>query len=180
MSHAWATDARGRSTHERAMELKRTLHALGWKVWVDEDKLLVGEALDAQLASGISQSDAVLICITRRYCEKVNSAATSDNVYKEWNFCQSIGKKMIPLVFEEEMCDVKSWPVGIMTMVLGNTFFVDASDDDIAGVAARLSQMLRLLGLRPRVVSRGSWPQMRPRPRVIGRRLTRVRTEIRL
>ena len=185
MSHAWAEDARGRSTHARANLLKDELARLGWKVWFDEDRLLVGEPLDAQLAAGISQSDAVCICITRRYCEKVNRGDARDNVFKEWNFCQAIGKKMIPLIFEEEMRDVKAWPPGIMTMVLGNTFYIDASGDDLKGVAQRLSQMLQLLGLRARGGGglRGnvhSWPHSRRRPATAALALRRSKTQIRV
>lgn len=176
LSHAWAPDLRGRSTHHRAAALRSELQRLGWKIWFDEDRLLAGEPLDAQLASGISQSDAVCICVTRKYCEKVNAATTSDNVYKEWNFCQAVGKKMIPLIFEEEMRDVKAWPSGIMSMVLGNTFYIDASSDDIRAVATRLSKMLVLLGLQPKSRA-SSWPRSH---RTDSRRLLRARTEIRI
>ena len=182
LSHTWAADLRGRSTHERVALLNRELRARGWKVWFDEDKLLVGEPLDVQLASGISQSDAVVICVTKRYCEKVNAAMAGDNVYKEWNFCQAIGKKMIPLIFEAEMLDVKAWPHGAMAMVLGNTFYLDASGDDMADVAARLSQMLQILGLRSRLTTSQSWPRVLSPTRKLDKklRMRRIRTEVRI
>lgn len=185
LSHSWANDVRGRSTHRRVAILKEELRKLGWSVWFDEDKLLVGDVLDVQLARGISSSDAVCICITKAYCEKVNSGNPHDNVWKEWNFCQAIGKKMIPLIFEEEMRDVKAWPPGIMTMILGNTFYLDASGDDLKDVAVRLSAMLRLLGLRPRSVpDNHSWQLRRRRTPVSWATaralLPRTRTEIRI
>ena len=174
LSHAWAKDVRGRSTHRRAAALRDELRRLGWKIWFDEDRLLAGVPLDAQLASGITQSDAVCICVTRKYCEKVNAAASADSVYKEWNLCQTVRKQMIPLIFEEEMRDVREWPPGIMSMVLGNTFYIDASSDDIRAVAARLSKMLVLLGIQPKT---RSWS--RTRARAVSR-LVRARTEIRI
>ena len=164
LSHAWAPDLRGRPTHARVAVLKDELRALGWSVWFDEDKLLVGDALDVQLAHGIRTSDAVCVCITRAYCEKVNAASSRDNVWKEWNYAVAIGKKMIPLVLEEDMRDVRAWPPGVMTMILGNTFYLDASGDDLRDVAVRLSAMLRLLGLRPKLRPKNhSWPLLHGR-----------------
>ena len=182
MSHAWQIDSCGRSTHDRVHTLHVELQKLGWKVWFDEEKLFAGDILDVKLADGISSSDAVCICITRAYCEKVNSGNIRDNVFKEWNFCQTIGKKMIPIILEPEMRDVKAWPVGVMTMILGNTFYLDASGDNLVEVAARLGVMLRALGLKPRLTSHSlSWPMQHISNRdSVHRRMTRVRTEIRI
>ncbi len=151
---------------------------MGWRVWLDVEQLLVGSPLDVQLAEGIRQSDAMCVCITRRYCEKVNLANASDNVFKEWNFCQAICKTMIPIVMEADMMDVKEWPPGIMTMVLGNTFYLDASGDDMKDAARRLSAVLHALGLRRRLVHH-SWSPIMCR-RAPARPLARPRTFITL
>ena len=148
LSHAWGRDAQGRCTHARVARLKEEMQALGWTLWFDEDRLIVGQPLDAQLSHGIVGAAAVCLCITRAYCEKVNAGDVRDNVWKEWNLTQSIGKQTIPLIFEADMRDVRAWPPGAMTMVLGNTFYFDASGDDMHDAARRLSTMLVLLGLR--------------------------------
>jgi hypothetical protein len=118
-------------------------------VWFDEERLLAGCNLDCEMSKGIMNSDVVCLCITRQYCLKVNSGSTQDNVFKEWNLCQTLNKKVVPIVMEPGMLDVKQWPPGIMSMYLGNTFYVDASGDNIPEIASRLSRMFILLGLKP-------------------------------
>ena len=157
MSHSWSADLRGRSTHDRVRSLKDELKRHGWKVWFDEERLLLGSNIDTKMATGIRDSDAVCICITRSYLEKIN--AQDNNCAKEWNLAQSLGKKILPIVLEEEMLDCKSWPPGIVTMYLGNTFYIDVSSDNIVDNARRLSDMLLLLGLTPRLQKSHSWPR---------------------
>ena len=38
----------------------------------------------------------------------MNAGDSNDNVLKEWNYSQAIGKKMIPLILEHELLDVKA------------------------------------------------------------------------
>ena len=150
MSHSWDVDLRGRSTHERVRALKTELDKLGWKVWFDEEQLLIGCNIDVKMATGISGSDAVCVCVTRKYIEKINNQARNDNCVKEWNFAQSIGKKILPLIMEQEMLDIRAWPHGLMTMYLSNTFYVDCTSDDVKNNAKKLDAMLILLGLKKR------------------------------
>jgi hypothetical protein len=139
--------------------LKEKLTGFGWKLWFDEDQLLLGCNIDTKMATGIRNSDAVCVCITRNYVEKINAQARGDNCAKEWNFAQSLGKRILPLIMEEEMLDIKAWPPGIMTMYLGNTFYIDCSSDDLDDIATRLSTMMQLLGLTKRMVQKTvSWP----------------------
>ena len=57
------------------------------------------------------------------------------------------------------MLDVKAWPQGLMSMYLGNTFYIDCSGDNIPSIALKLSKMLELLGLSKRKLERKySWP----------------------
>jgi hypothetical protein len=184
LSHSWDTDARGRSTHERVRLLQKELTRRGWSIWFDEEHLLMGCNIDSKMAVGIKDSDAVAVCITSRYIEKINSQVRADNCVKEWNFAIAVGKKIIPLIFEEELLDVRSWPPGIMTMYLANTFYVDCTSDDVPGHAKKISQMLHLLGLRPRVQKSISWPMPRTILKSSAMRRTKthgnVRTIVRL
>ena len=178
LSPSWDTDLRGRSTHLRVKALRNELCKMGWKLWFDEDKLLVGCNIDADMASGIKESDAVCLCITRSYVEKIN--AQNNNCAKEWNFAQAIGKKLLPIILEEEMLDVKAWPAGIVTMYLGNTFYVDCSRDDLKEAAVRMSKMLHLLGLRPRLQVSQSWPMRKGRRILRSRSMKSLQTQVRI
>ena len=177
MSHAWGKDLRGRSTHERARLLKNALSRAGWKVWFDDEKLLIGCNIDVKMASGITAADAVCICVTRQYVEKINSQNRHDSCAKEWNFAQAMGKKILPLIMEEEMLDVKAWPQGVMSMYMANTFYIDCSGNDLEEIAQRLSKMLHLLGLRPRLRPSYSWPIFRSSSskKVLKRTSTQIR-----
>lgn len=165
LSHSWSKDLRGRSTHDRARILRDELRKLGWKLWFDEDQLLLGCHIDSKMAEGIRNSDAICVVITRSYVEKVNSC--EGNCAKEWNFAQAINKKILPIIFEQEMLDIKAWPPGVMTMNLANTFYVDCSCDDLRACAKRLSAMLCLLGLQPRLRRSISWPTWKVTERVL-------------
>jgi hypothetical protein len=125
---------------------------MGWSVWFDEDQLLIGCNVDSEMARGITNSDAVCICISRRYVEKINAQNHGDNCAKEWNLAQAAGKKIIPLIMEKEMLDIKAWPPGIVSMYLANTFYIDCTSDDMRATSIKLNQMLDLLGLTRRRV----------------------------
>ena len=154
MSHAWGMDTRGRDTHERVRRIRCELARFGYKVWFDEERLLLGCNIDAKMASGILKADAVCICITRRYVEKVNAGDPNDNVFKEWNYAQAKGKRILPLIMEDDMRDVRTWPVGVMTLYLGNTLYLDCSGNDVKDIARRISKTLRLMGMQPRLTTR--------------------------
>lgn len=121
MSHAWDVDQLGRSTHRRVKALCTELKALGWKVWFDEDNLVLGANIDSKMALGICNSDAVCVFITRPYIEKVNAQNT--NCSKEGNLAHATGKTILPIAMEKNMLNPKSWK-GIAAMYLGNTLYV--------------------------------------------------------
>ena len=64
-----------------------------------------------------------------------------------------IGKKILPIIMEKDLLDIRSWPSGIMTMYLGNTFYIDCSGTDISDTAKKLSKMLQLLGLKKKTMN---------------------------
>lgn len=149
LSHAWGTDSHGRSNHERVAQLRRRLSALGYNVWIDEDHLMLGDSIDDAMSDGIMSSDAICMCITRRYIEKINHARIN-NCKKEWNLSVQTGKRIIPLIMEREMLDPGNWPLGTWSMYMQNTFYMDGTSDDVNGVAQRLARLLRILGVPKR------------------------------
>lgn len=148
LSHAWDVDSLGRSTHQRAKLLNDGLKKLGWKLWFDEEKLLLGSNIDAEMARGIERSDAICLCITKKYIEKINSQIPGDNCAKEFNLSFVSGKRILPLIFEREMLDIRNWPRGVAQMYLAHTLYVDCTGD-IQCALTKLSQMLLLIGLTP-------------------------------
>lgn len=148
LSHAWATDTHGRNTHERVRQLKDELRRYGYTVFFDEDRIFLGSNIDAAISEGIKQADAVIVCLTRAYIDKVNSQKRTDYCSLEFNMAQRCGKAVLPLVFERELLDKSTWKTGVLTMYLGGTLYLDATGD-MKLVAAKLSQMLRLASVMP-------------------------------
>ena len=100
------------------------------------------------MARGIERSDAICLCITKKYIEKINSQLPGDNCAKEFNLSLVSGKRILPLIFEREMLDIQNWPRGVAQMYLVHTFYVDCTGD-IQCALTKLSQMLSLIGLTP-------------------------------
>lgn len=171
LSHAWGVDSEGRSTHERVRKLNDSLRRMGWAVWFDEERLLLGSNIDVEMSEGIERADAVCICVTRRYVEKINAQVIGDNCAKEWNLSLVSRKRILPLIFERDMLDVSNWPRGVAQMYLAHTLYIDCTGD-IQDTSLKLSQMLLLVGLVPRCMSRDRRGPLRHGSRV--RRVVRV------
>lgn len=149
LSHAWRADAAGRDTHARVRRLAVSLRRRGWDVWLDEERIGVGD-VDGAMADGIDASAAVLVCVTRAYLAKIDLAARDPtardrNCYKEWTYATGRGKLRIPVVCDADC--LRDWPpASILSMHLGSSLYVDATDDaalDDGTVADRLTRLLR-------------------------------------
>ena len=153
ISHTWRFDEEGRSTHERARSLTRALQRLGWSIWFDEDDMSAGN-MDYAMSSGIENAQVVLICVTKRYIEKVNYGLSKpvhrDNCATEWSCAMIRQKFVLPLVFEPCMLDTSEWPYGPVATHLGSHRYINASDDDWRRIAAEVSCTLGKEGLFPR------------------------------
>lgn len=155
LSHAWRSDAQGRSTHDRARELRNEIMRRGYVVWFDEDRMLLGSNLDLTMANGIIDAAAVCVCVTRAYCEKINRQEPSDACVKELRLAHALNKRILPLIMEPSMLDVTKWPWGVASMYLANMLYVDASGDDMRAIADDLCARLRMLGMHPASKHRG-------------------------
>ena len=151
LSHAWAVDELGRDNHERVERLLRALERLGWSTWFDENN--IGGNMDASVADGIEGADAVIVCLTKKYCEKINDSARSqwrrDWCLKEWTYANTRRKLLLPLIMEPCMKRSKDWPVGMVLLELGSTLCADASSDDIEAAATGVHRLLQRYGLTP-------------------------------
>ena len=143
-SHAWAYDEEGRDTHARCRALAHAMGALGWTVWLDEERI-VGR-IDACMTAGIDEADAVVVCITKAYAHKIDRASRSsharDACLCEWTYMHARRKTVVPVVFEPCMRGAQDWP-GVLALHLGNTLYVDAAADDPRAAARALHAYLR-------------------------------------
>jgi hypothetical protein len=117
ISHAWDEDDEGRDNHARAKRLNEGLQKLKVKTWFDDEQMQ-GNILQRR-AEGIERSAVVLICVTRKYMEKV--AQDTGNCQLEFNYAHKKRTPlcMLPVVMEESMTDTAAWD-GVLDMVLGN------------------------------------------------------------
>ena len=150
-SHTWRPDNLGRNTHERVYEIVKKLRDNGWTTWFDEEDM--GGNIDAAMAEGIDNSDAILVCLTETYCKKVNDTAKNprnrDNCLKEWTYANARNKLLIPIIMEPTLLNQSQWPPGIVSLYLGSTLFIDASKDDINSAVIFVNNFLLKHGLQP-------------------------------
>jgi hypothetical protein len=132
LSHAWGTDDNNRNNHSRVKNLSKLLQEKGYSVWLDENDLLGN--IDNSIMKGITNSQVVLVCLTEKYCNKINNSvydnSPNDNCYKEWNFCLFKQKKIIPIIMEKKMEDIFLNTDGVIQMYLNNVMFINYYDDE--------------------------------------------------
>lgn len=128
ISHAWGDDELERDNHLRAKQIANMLMENNYSVWFD-DYDMHGN-IDNAIMKGINNSKIVIICLTKKYCDKINNAVNNqflnDNCYKEWNYCLFRQKKIIPVIMEPSMKELY-FQDGIIQLYLNNTIFIDYS-----------------------------------------------------
>ena len=73
ISHAWRKDELDRDNHERCKILANKLINNGYSVWIDSNDLYGN--IDSSIMKGINNCKIVLVCLTKRYCDKINTCA---------------------------------------------------------------------------------------------------------
>lgn len=147
LSHAWGTDALGRDVHARAVAFAAELRAQGCSVWIDAEQLRAGH-VDHAIATGVAAATFVVICLTRRYIAKVEAhcgdARARDSCGKEWNAASVMRKQRIAVVMEPDLLDTTNWGRGNVSMHLGSSLYVNATDD-LRAAAAAVARMVRAM-----------------------------------
>lgn len=150
-SHTWKADRLGRNTHQRVYDLVKMIREQGWTTWFDEEDM--GGNIDAAMAQGIDNADAIIICLTEEYCNKVNETAKDprkrDNCLKEWTYANIRNKLMIPVVMEPCLLNTSEWPPGVVSLYLGSTLYIDASKDELSDAVKSIIKYLFQVGLSP-------------------------------
>jgi hypothetical protein len=130
LSHAWGKDNLNRDNHLRCKELTRILTNKGYSIWFDDNEMYGN--IDSAVMKGINNCHAVLICLTEKYCNKINNAihmqTPNDNCFKEWNYSLFKQKIIIPIIMEPCMNDILLHQDGVIQMYLNSTMYIDLSD----------------------------------------------------
>jgi WD40 repeat protein len=130
LTHDWGIDELGRANHERVATINKELKSLGFVTWFDSEKM-TGEVV-YQMVNGIDNAALVIVFVTQRYMQKVNGSDAHDNCRKEFNYAiqKKSSTKMIPVVMEPRMKDIRGNWTGLVQMELGNILYVDFSNDN--------------------------------------------------
>ena len=150
-SHTWKYDNLNRNNHNRVCQLAQKLNNCGWSTWIDEENLIGN--IDAGMATGIDNAEAMIVCLTDAYCRKVNETAKDprkrDNCLKEWTYGNARNKLMIPVVMEPDLLDMTKWPPGVVSLYFGSTLYVDGSKDNLNNTVINIHKILQQHGLKP-------------------------------
>jgi hypothetical protein len=136
ISHAWGKDLLGRDNHKRCKLIADNLLSKGYTVWFDSYDLYGN--IDSTIMKGINNCKVVIICLTKKYCDKINNSVINqlpnDNCYKEWNYSLFKQKIIIPVLMEPCMHEIYLKNDGIIPMYLNSLMFMDFTEnieDDI-------------------------------------------------
>ena len=147
LSHTWQKDVNSRNNHHRTGLLKKELSKIGWTVWYDQDDM--GLNLDASMVNGIEQCEAFIVCVTKNYAEEINKSSfnlrSRSNCLKEFNYANSRNKIFIYVLFDK----LHHIPVGILTMYMASTIYVDGSGDNLKATAEKITHLLESQNIKP-------------------------------
>eukprot|EP00971_Amphidinium_carterae_P068314 1352625-Amphidinium_carterae.1 len=114
LSHNWGEDAQGRDNHASA--------------WVDKEQL--ENTIVPELADGIERSRVFLICMTKKYHNKVNCGPPNDHCRLEFQYArQKRCDRLVVCIMESGMKDTSQWN-GQVGMTCGGILYIDLSGDD--------------------------------------------------
>lgn len=149
-SHDWRIDSQGRNNHKRVHSIVKQIQKYGYSTWFDEEDM--NGNIDAAMADGIEHADAVIVCITETYCNKINNASRDsrkrDNCLKEWTYAHARNKLMIPIIMEHQMLDTSKWPPGVVSMYLASTLYINATKDSDNMTILSLIKVLEINGIK--------------------------------
>ena len=111
ISYCWAQQ-------ELVVEIKRKLEERGFKIWIDKEQVVKYKRLPEAMGHGISNSTAILLCISHDY-EK------SHNCEKEAHFASSEKK---PLIFVKLVDDYQPKEPWLKFLMGESLYFVITSE----------------------------------------------------
>jgi hypothetical protein len=126
LAHDWG-ESPDYVNHGRVTIVYEELTKLGLKLWFD--KFDMAGNLRNEMTVGIETTNCVLVFITGRYQDKVNSLDPKDNCYFEFNFAcfRLTSKRIIPVVIDPEMRNTQKWK-GRLAAELATHLHVEMSE----------------------------------------------------
>ena len=94
--------------------IKDALEDMGYKIWMDVDKM--SGNIYKKMSEAVETSDVIIVCMSGQY-EK------SANCNRELQYATDLEKKIIPIKFEKEYK-----PRGPLGLIVSGALFVDFSD----------------------------------------------------
>jgi hypothetical protein len=130
LTHEWEIDELDRKNHDRVAMIDKALKSMGIVTWFDSEKM-THELID-QASSRIDNAAVVIVFVTQRYMQKVNGSDANDHCRMEFNYAiqEKTSAKMIPVVMEPQMKDIRNNWTGLVKTELGNILYVDFSNDN--------------------------------------------------
>jgi hypothetical protein len=142
LAHNWSKDNQGRDNHIRVSRINQGLQRRGFITWFDEER--TRDQIREKMADQIYQTSCIVVCITKLYESKVNSADRADNCYYEFDLASpEFWNRRIPVVMEDCMLDVRSWERGRLKAELGRFLYVDMSKDEEAVFERKCDELAR-------------------------------------
>jgi hypothetical protein len=128
LTYNWSKDQEDRENHDRVSRINQGLQKRGFKTWFDEQRMR--HQIRQNMTEGIYETSSVVVCITKTYQDKVNTADRKDNCYFEFDLAaRVVPNEMIPVVMEKSMLDHGHWD-GRLNAELGGILYIDMSQDD--------------------------------------------------
>ena len=128
ISHNWGLDSVGIDNHKKCKIIADELILRGYSVWFDENDMV--KNIDDKIMEGINNSKIVIICLTEKYCKKIEDGVRyqriNDNCYKEWNYTLLKSKKIIPIIMEKDLINKPASQ--IIQMYINSIFYIDMSE----------------------------------------------------
>lgn len=127
-SHNWGFNEEGQDNHKRVKYVKNILNIqYGWDTWFDEDDM--GWNIDGSMYKGISNCNLACVFLTKKYIRKIENNNLDyfdrDNCSKEWNLINLKRKPILPIGFEKDIKNIKSWDNTLIGMYLANHYIFD-------------------------------------------------------
>ena len=128
LSYNWGADASGRDNHHRVSRINEELKKLGYRTWLDTDKLF-GDITE-KIINRNDQANDVIIFVKEKYHEKVNGRDQNDEISHEFRYATTVKKmsKIITVVMEKDMLDTEKWR-GLFGFQLHGNIYVDMSGE---------------------------------------------------
>lgn len=130
LSHDWGDDG---INHLRVSNVNRRLKAGKGLLttWFDEERMQGG--VRKAMRTGIENADVVVVFLTSRYLQKVNSDDKTDSCCYEFNYAfeQKTNNKMVVVVLEPSLRNPRKWG-GAVGAALADNLYVDMCDEPIS------------------------------------------------